>query len=54
MLMSSNIKKTDYMDPPLKLNFHTSQASTQFYPSEILKGKLYLGDANHATSEFVI
>jgi dethiobiotin synthetase len=26
----------------------------QYYPCSILKGRLYLGDANHATSWYVI
>jgi len=26
----------------------------QYYPCSILKGRLYLGDANHATSRYVV
>ena len=40
--------------PPEKLPFHTSLKFTQYYPCSILKGRLYLGDANHATSWYVI
>ena len=34
--------------------FHNSLKFMQFYPCSILRGRLYLGDANHATSWYVL
>jgi hypothetical protein len=40
--------------PPEKHLYHTSMKFVQYYPCSILKGRLYLGDANHATSRYVV
>ena len=55
-LMSSHLNKFKnytYM-PPESLEHHSGHTFVQYYPSEILPGKLYLGDANHATQEYVV
>ncbi len=46
--------KDRFLLPPNKHQFHTSLKFMQFYPCSILKGRLYLGDANHATNWYVI
>ena len=53
-LMSSNIEDFKHIPLPSCLEYHTSMTFQQFYPSEILKGILYLGDANHATNKYVM
>lgn len=40
--------------PPEKHVFHNSLSFMQYYPCSILKGRLYLGDANHATNWYVL
>lgn len=54
--MSSHINKfkNRFIIPPEKLQYHTSMNYVQYYPCSILKGRLYLGDANHATSKYVV
>ena len=44
---------TDYNEAAYKI-YNTSQSYRQLYPNEILENLLFLGDANHASSKFVI
>lgn len=55
-LMSSHINKfkTSMCMPPENLEHHSGHAFVQYYPNEIIPGKLFLGDANHATQEYVV
>jgi hypothetical protein len=46
--------KGRFLIPPSKPLFHTSLKFMQYYPCSILRGRLYLGDANHATSWYVL
>lgn len=42
------------VDAPEFKRGNTGQQYHQFYPNEILEDQLFLGDANHATSKYVI
>ena len=59
-LMSSHLKRFKKMfSVPLEEStgqkaFHSGQSFVQYYPNEILENQLYLGDANHATSKYVM
>ena len=53
-LMSSNIEDFKHVPLPSFLEHHTSLKFPQYYPCEILKGRLYLGDANHAMNKYVM
>jgi len=46
--------KDRFLMPPIKHEFHNSLKFMQYYPCSILKGRLYLGDANHATNWYVL
>ena len=59
-LMSSHLKRFKKMfSIPLEEStgqkaFHSGQNFVQYYPNEIIENQLYLGDANHATSKYVM
>lgn len=55
-MLSSHLNKYKYytMVPPKVLEHHSGHSFVQYYPSEIIPGKLFLGDANHATQEYVV
>lgn len=55
-LCSSHLNrwKDRFLMPPSKFLFHNSLKFMQYYPCSILRGRLYLGDANHATSWYVL
>ena len=55
-LCSSHLNrfKDRFFMPPNKHIFHNSLKFMQYYPCSILKGRLYLGDANHATNWYVL
>jgi hypothetical protein len=42
------------LEPSVQNLIETGMKFYQYYPCQILKNKLYLGDANHACSKYVI
>jgi hypothetical protein len=43
-----------FKPPKERLELHNGLKFVQQYPCSILKGRLYLGDANHAQQKYVI